>query len=92
MGLAIITALSLGFSGCATNNKIAEIGYKKYSISGEVQGRAELFHDLKEFCNEKKLYPKILNEKKTSEVHENYAPDMAIDFKCITETEYKKVK
>jgi hypothetical protein len=36
MSLAVITALSLGFSGCATNDKIAEIGHKKYSISGEV--------------------------------------------------------
>lgn len=90
LGITVISAISIGFSGCG--GTIAQIGHNKYSVSGEVEDaddRSDLHDDVASYCGGKGLYSALIRERTTSTSSDGDRY-MVIDFKCITEAEYKR--
>ncbi len=77
MSLAVITALSLGFSGCASN--IIEIDKNKYNISGKAKNEKEIIKEMTEYCKDKDLYMRKSGKRTLSD-----SSKITYDFKCGT--------
>ena len=94
MSLAVITALSLGFSGCADNDMITtkdviKIGQKSYTVTGFMHKRNNVYKTVSEFCSKQNKFMKVQRERKISDPKTSswvfvYGV-MALDFKCLTE-------
>jgi Na+-translocating ferredoxin:NAD+ oxidoreductase RnfG subunit len=77
MSLAVITAMSLGFSGCVNNNNIVKPQCKIYSLSEYIDNT----YDAIKFCESKNL--NVYFDRK-------YIMDKGLSFECLSEKEYKE--
>lgn len=85
LGVAVISAISVVFSGCG--GTIGTIGHGKYSIHGEVEDaddRSDLYDDISSYCEDRHLHPMVIRERRAGK------DNLIIDFRCITKAQYKR--
>ena len=80
MSLAVITALSLGFSGCVNNDNVVKPQCKVYTL----QGYNKAYFDAQDFCKNKNLQVNP-NTKMSSELNNILA------FECLTKKEVQDI-
>jgi PBP1b-binding outer membrane lipoprotein LpoB len=80
MSLAVITALSLGFSGCVNNDNVVKPQCKVYTL----QGYDKAYFDAQDFCKNKNLQVNP-RPKYSSEVNNVLA------FECLTKKEVQDI-
>jgi len=93
--LAVITALGLGFSGCADNDMITtddviKIGQKSYTVTGFIHKRNNVYKTITEFCSKQNKFVKVQRERKISDPKTIAGGGwvygvFAVDFKCLNE-------
>ena len=76
MSLAVITALSLGFSGCVNNNNVVKPQCKVYTLPNYDND----IIDAMNFCESKKLYANVVIIK-----NKDMITPKGISFECITQ-------